>query len=304
MVRVTAIPYLNTTPFVYGLKQKAFNHIDLSFATPAIAAHQLQNNLCDIAIVPVATIPALPWYKIVGNYCIGAVSEVASVLLCSRVPVAHIKEVALDSESRTSVRLAQLLLRDYWHVTPRYVPLHSAALPKNSALQPPVAPPLNSIFQPVEPPSNSILPPVAPPPNSILPPVAPPQNFILPPVAPPPNSESPESVVLIGDKALLYGTTYPYVYDLATHWIRWTGKPFVFAVWLANKPLPTDFAEIFTNALAYGVSHIDNAIASEVNEAEFPAPFAKTYLTQNISYVLDNDKYEGLKIFLDKIIAF
>ena len=246
MVRVSAISYLNTTPFVYGLKQKALAaHIELGFATPAVAAHQLQHHLCDLALVPVAAIPALPYYKVIGSHCIGAVSAVASVLLCSATPVEQIRKVALDQESLTSVLLAKILLRDYWQITPYYVPLST----------------------PFSPPSLQRLPPYG-----------------------------AESVVLIGDKALLHGGEYPYVYDLAEHWILWTGKPFVFALWVANKVLPTDFTNLFDDALAYGLAHIDEAIASEVGE-RFPPDMAKAYLTKNISFTLDQEKIEGLQLF-------
>ena len=242
MIRVTAIPYLNTAPFVYGLKQDFIaKYITLNFATPAVAAQQIESNLCDVAIVPVAAIPALPYYEIIGTHCIGAVSAVASVLLCSRVPVKQIREVALDKESRTSVQLVRLLLRDYWYVAPQYVPL-PAAFP----------------------------------------------------------DDCPESVVLIGDKALLHGGIYPYIYDLAEHWIGWTGKPFVFACWVANKVLPDGFADIFDEALAYGVAHIDDAITSEVGN-RFPKEMAKAYLTRNISYALDDEKREGLQLFWNYI---
>ena len=242
MIRVSAIPYLNTLPFVYGLKQKIIReYITLDFATPSLAARRLQHGLCDLAIVPVAAIPDLPYYKIIGTHCIGAVSAVASVLLCSQVPMPQIKEVALDQESRTSVLLAQLLLKDYWQVTPRYFSL------------------------PVDFPSHC-----------------------------------PESAVLIGDKALLYGSQYPYIYDLAEHWICWTGKPFVFAAWVANKPLPDGFSALFDEALAYGLAHIDEAVASEVGKG-FSPKFAQTYLTRNISFSLDEEKYRGLRLFWDKV---
>ena len=238
MIRVLVFPYLNAAPFVYGLKQDFITkYIALDFATPAAAAHRLHNKECDLAIVPVAAIPTLPYYKIIGTHCIGAISAVASVLLCSRVPVAQIEEVALDQESRTSILLAQVLLQNYWNRTPRLVPLHP--------------------------------------------------RF---------PDDLPQSVVLIGDRALLYGGEYPYVYDLAEHWINWTGKPFVFAAWVANKALPDGFSALFDQALAYGVAHIDEAIASEVGN-RFPHEMAKEYLTRRVSYHLDEDKRKGLDLF-------
>src|SRR2546428_7374019 len=46
-----------------------------------------------------------------------------------------------------------------------------------------------------------------------------------------------EAVLVIGDAALALAArgTYPYRYDLGEEWKRWTGEPFVFAVWAAQR---------------------------------------------------------------------
>src|SRR5439155_562110 len=46
-----------------------------------------------------------------------------------------------------------------------------------------------------------------------------------------------EAVLVIGDAALKLAAagTYPHRYDLGDEWKRWTGKPFVFAVWAARR---------------------------------------------------------------------
>ncbi|MFL5594784.1 MAG: menaquinone biosynthetic enzyme MqnA/MqnD family protein [Gemmatimonadaceae bacterium] len=45
--------------------------------------------------------------------------------------------------------------------------------------------------------------------------------------------------LVIGDAALVLGSNhrerYPYVYDLGEMWKQWTGQPFVFAVWVAQR---------------------------------------------------------------------
>jgi chorismate dehydratase len=43
---------------------------------------------------------------------------VASVCIFSEVPIHEIKEVLLDYQSRTSVRLARILLKEFWNVDP------------------------------------------------------------------------------------------------------------------------------------------------------------------------------------------
>lgn len=49
-----------------------------------------------------------------------------------------------------------------------------------------------------------------------------------------------EARLVIGDAALLlHGSpAYPYQYDLGLEWKRWTGQPFVFAVWVAQRTTP------------------------------------------------------------------
>src|SRR5712691_9995907 len=46
-----------------------------------------------------------------------------------------------------------------------------------------------------------------------------------------------EAVLVIGDAALALAArgTYPHRYDLGEEWKRWTGEPFVFAVWAATR---------------------------------------------------------------------
>jgi chorismate dehydratase len=73
----------------------------------------------DMGLVPVAILPLMEEYHINGDYCIGSNGDVASVCLFSEVPVEKIESVLLDYQSRTSVQLAKVLLREYWKITPR-----------------------------------------------------------------------------------------------------------------------------------------------------------------------------------------
>lgn len=119
-VRVSAVSYLNTAPFVYGLKHSPIaQHIDLSLDTPAVCASRLAQNDADIGLVPVAVIPNLPKHQIISDYCIGAVDKVRTVVLCSNTPIEAVQQVYLDKESRTSAMLSQVLMHKYWHVNPK-----------------------------------------------------------------------------------------------------------------------------------------------------------------------------------------
>jgi len=118
-IKVGAVSYLNTKPLIYGFGQGMMSDaVDLVLEYPSRIAGMLVNDEIDLGLVPVAIIPRLKESYIISDYCIGAEGEVASVCLFSDVPLGEVKEVLLDYQSRTSVRLAKLLLKDYWKVNP------------------------------------------------------------------------------------------------------------------------------------------------------------------------------------------
>lgn len=88
--------------------------LELTVDYPAKIAQQLIDGEVDVALVPVAIIPKLKEYHIISDYCIGAEGPVASVCLFSEVPMNEIKRIYLDYQSRTSVALLKVLVREYW----------------------------------------------------------------------------------------------------------------------------------------------------------------------------------------------
>lgn len=86
---------------------------------PAKVAHQLLEGSIDLGLVPVAVIPKLSQYHIIGNYCIGCTGEVASVCLFSEVPLSAITHIWVDYQSRTSAALLKILLREHWQINPQ-----------------------------------------------------------------------------------------------------------------------------------------------------------------------------------------
>jgi chorismate dehydratase len=209
---------------------------------PAKIAGMLLNNEIDVGLVPVAIIPQMKEHHIISNFCIGAEGAVASVCLFSDVPLANVRTVLLDYQSRTSVALAKLLIRDYWKLD---VQLLDA-----------------------------------------------PEDFRQ-------HIHGTTAGVVIGDRAFEQRKQSAFVYDLAEAWIGFTGQPFVFAAWIANKKLPQSFIERFNEANAAGLSKIDEIVA----EHPYLLYDLKTYFTQNISYELTPAKREGLGMFLAKLTS-
>lgn len=121
-LKVGIVSYLNTRPLLYGLKRPPIvNEIELIEENPARLAELLLNEEIDLGLVPVAVIPELKHYYLVGDYCIGSETEVASVCLFSDVPLNEITRVYLDYQSRSSVALLKWLMREYWNVSPQII---------------------------------------------------------------------------------------------------------------------------------------------------------------------------------------
>lgn len=107
---------------IFGFEHGAMkSEIELINDYPASVAAMLLNNEIDVGLVPVAIIPTLKQAHIISDYCIGAEADVASVCLFSDVPVQQIKRVLLDYQSRTSVKLVKILLKEYWNIEPELV---------------------------------------------------------------------------------------------------------------------------------------------------------------------------------------
>lgn len=240
-IRIGAVSYLNTRPLLFGLKRSGLmDRIELVEEYPSRIAAMLLNDEIDVGLVPVAIIPRLKEAHIVTDYCIGAEGDVASVALFSEVPVEQVTRVLLDYQSRTSVNLARVLLKEYWKLDP--------------------------VLEDAK------------------------EDFRD-------NISGTTAGVVIGDRALEQRKISAYTYDLAAAWKAHTGLPFVFAAWVANKPLPEDFTDAFNRANGYGIKHIGEVVA----ENPYDVYDLKKYYTENISYQLDDAKRKGLDLFLTKL---
>lgn len=118
-IKISAVSYLNSKPFIYGLEHSEVkNEINLQLDIPSVCAAKLIENKVDVGLVPVAILPELEEYHIISDYCIGADGAVGSVLLLSDVPLNEIKTILLDNQSRTSVELVQVLANKFWKIQP------------------------------------------------------------------------------------------------------------------------------------------------------------------------------------------
>jgi chorismate dehydratase len=114
-----------------------------------------------------------------------------------------------------------------------------------------------------------------------------------------------DAALVIGDPALRARTAGYHVYDLATEWKRFTGKPFVFAVWairmaaLTGNAHATRVVEIFQRSRDNGLrpENIDQLAREWAPKIGISEQDVHAYLTENIHYHLDAENLEGLALF-------
>lgn len=242
-LKVTAVSYLNTKPFLYGLLNHPIQEqIEISLDIPSVCADKLKSGEADLGLVPVAVIPRLKTPHILSDYCIGTVGEVKTVCIFSDTPIENIEELFLDYHSRTSVQLAKILLAEHWHISPKISPA-SPGFEK--------------------------------------------------------QLKKGQAAVVIGDRTIELFDHYKYHYDLGQAWMDHTGLPFVFAAWVSNKPMSSEFIHQFNEALKSGLDHIPKLIYL------LPTPNhgfdLNKYFNQYISYTFDDQKRKALARFLKTI---
>ncbi|MES2426523.1 MAG: menaquinone biosynthesis protein [Bacteroidota bacterium] len=114
------------------------------------------------------------------------------------------------------------------------------------------------------------------------------------------NPDNTTAFVQIGDRTFGKKDQFKFVYDLAEEWQKFTGLPFVFAAWIANKPISQDFVAEFNNALKIGLAHRAELLKELPARADFDL---EDYLMHKLDFNLTDDKRKALYLFLDYIKA-
>jgi chorismate dehydratase len=104
--------------------------------------------------------------------------------------------------------------------------------------------------------------------------------------------------VQIGDRTFGKKSQFDFVYDLSEQWKKFTGLPFVFAAWIANKSIPRDFINEFNISLKYGLDHRSELLKSLPQRSDFDL---EDYLVHKLDFDLTDDKKKALQLFLDYI---
>jgi len=245
-IRISAVKYANTYPFIYGLRESGFDKkVILETDHPSDCAAKLITRKVDIGLIPAASLDQINEYYIISNYCIGADGDVRTVLMLSNCSFDDIETIYLDYRSRSSVALSKVLAKNFWNREFRWMNTSKGFDFRNIGLK--------------------------------------------------------EAVVLIGDQCFDYEKSFRFKIDLASEWKAFSGLPFVFACWTANRVIEESFLSEFNQALMLGVSNIEKVVLKLGNEGSIQGEILRKYLTENIDYLLDEPKKKGLRLFLDLI---
>ena len=114
------------------------------------------------------------------------------------------------------------------------------------------------------------------------------------------STDSGTAFVQIGDRTFGKTGDYKYVYDLAGEWQKFTGLPFCFAAWIANKPIPQEFVDEFNKALKFGLDHRAELFEELPKMTNFDV---EDYLMHKIDFELTEDKKKALYLFLEFVKA-
>lgn len=121
-LRVGIVNYLNSKPLAWGfIKGLHAERYETLFLPPAQVADWLREGSLDIGLIPSIEVQRIANLRILPGPCIAATEEVRSVLLVSRVPLAQVKRLALDENSRTSAALVRIILDEAYGLCPRCV---------------------------------------------------------------------------------------------------------------------------------------------------------------------------------------
>lgn len=272
-VRVAAISFLNPAPLLYNFEHPPAaddlrTRYDVHYTSPALCAAELHSGGADLGLIPIAELT--PDLAIVPGCTIASLAQVRSILLLVRnrgansaaEALGRLTHIAADSASRSSAAYVSIILQRFYAVRP---------------------------------------------------------TLIESPADPLAMLAEHEAALLIGDPALLArehraqidqsvratsGDSLLWL-DLAELWREHTGLPWVAAVWavrpealVAGVSAAQLIADLNASREA-GQAHVDELIAEWAPRLSLPPQTVRTYLTENIHYLLDARCLAAIRTFRD-----
>ncbi len=105
--------------------------------------------------------------------------------------------------------------------------------------------------------------------------------------------------LIIGDRALQYRSRSKFIFDLGSAWRDMTGLPFVFAVWVSQRPMDDEFLKLFNDANALGIASLDKVVSIHGSLTSYDLGF---YYAHNIDYKIDDEMMKGISTYLSMLM--
>jgi chorismate dehydratase len=269
-LRVAAIRFLNPAPLMWDFEHPPLNaelaaRFEVNWMLPSECADRLAAGTADVGLVPIAALATTPGLRVLPGCVIASKERVRSLLLVRRenLSPAKLRTVAADTASRTTLAYSRILFQKWGNPEVRFIPM---------------AADLDGML------------------------------------------DRADAAIIIGDPALMAleeranrfeRTGEELVYhDLAEEWRALTGLPFVSAVWgVAGRSVATPdgtawngisyerIARDFIASRDHGLQNLDALVAEWTRKIPLSEETVRTYLTENIHYVLDEECAEGMRGF-------
>jgi chorismate dehydratase len=276
-MRVGRIPYINCFP-VYGAIDRKIVPLDATLigGTPSELNRLMAAGALDISVVSAVEYARdSRRYLLLPDLAISCDGPVRSVLLFSKRPATELEgaRVIVSRSSMTSVHLLELLFANVWGCKPHFIPGDAE--------------------------------------------VSDVEHF---------GREGHDARLVIGDAALLLrarvashprnetsaqrvarsAQRYEFVYDLGEEWKKWTGQPFVFAVWVAQRTTNVaDALQVHAALIAsrdWGLQHLETLAAQAATATGLTHRVCAEYLS-GLDYGLSYPHLAGLTEFYRRLVS-
>ncbi|KQS34532.1 menaquinone biosynthetic enzyme MqnA/MqnD family protein [Pedobacter sp. Leaf194] len=104
-----------------------------------------------------------------------------------------------------------------------------------------------------------------------------------------------DAIVLIGDRTFGKKDDYAYAYDMGEEWKNFTGLPFMYAAWVANKDISPEFKAEFNAAMKLGLAHRQDVLKALKPTENFDL---EDYLYNKLQFEVTEERTKALKMFL------
>ena len=107
-----------------------------------------------------------------------------------------------------------------------------------------------------------------------------------------------DAALLIGDKGMMACSEGLFVVDLGEEWYRWTGLPFVWALWLGRaENITPPLVDCLHRAKAWGLEHLDTIVQQEASRLGIDEALVRRYLRDIMQYAMTDAHEQALNRF-------